>query len=331
MPIVTITIAARNEEKNIEKSLSSALNQSYSPIEVFLIDDLSSDKTSEVARNVYRNYKGGAKLTIVRNEKNLGFGGSHNKGMSMASGEFILCLNADCELDKNYVKYAVESLRADNSLAGIQGKLFNPRTNRIDTAGLVIFRNRRSINRGQGEKDEGQYEKEEEVWGIDGAAPVYRKKSLESAKIGNEYFDEDFFAYKEDVDLSWRMRLFGWKFIYQPKCVGYHDRSAGEGTSKKFKEIIEARKKISDFAKIHSFTNQRLMEIKNETPRTFLRYALLIFVKEAASWSYVINYEKYGWKSAVDFFRLCPRAWRKRKYVMANKKVSDAEIGGWFC
>ena len=338
MSIVSITIAAKNEEKNIAKSLSSALQQSHSPIEIFLIDDTSTDRTAEIAEQVYESFLRGLppkrgqtpSFTVIKNEKNLGFGGSHNVGIRRARGEFVLCLNADCELDKNYVKYAIEVCNCDKSIGAVQGKLKNPRTGKLDTTGFLMFKNRRVINRGQGEEDAGQYENPEEIWGVDGAAPVYRRTMLEDTRIGIEYFDEDFFAYKEDIDLAWRMRLAGWKCAYQPKAIAYHARSAGEGTKKNPLEIIRERRKIGEFAKFHSFANQRLMQIKNETPYLFLKHAPRIFLKEAMSWSYVLLFEKYGWRSALEFFRLLPRTIRKRKYVMAKLRVSDKEMEKWF-
>ncbi len=328
--LVSITIAAKNEEKNIEKSLGSALEQSYRPIEIFLIDDTSTDRTAEVAEKIYQQSGNGITFTIIKNTTNLGFGGSHNVGIRKSSGDFVLCLNADCELDKNYVKYAVEVFVRDPRIAAVQGKLTNPRTRKIDTTGLLIYKNRRVVNRGQGDEDRGQYENPEEIWGVDGAAPVYRRSALDDTKIEGEYFDADFFAYKEDIDLSWRMRLAGWKMFYEPKAVAYHDRSAGEGTAKNPIQIIRARRGISEFAKFHSFANQRLMQVKNEMPYLFFKYFLNIFIKEAISWPYVLCFEKYGWKSALTFFRLLPKALRKRVFVMAKRRVSDREMEKWF-
>lgn len=247
-----------------------------------------------------------------------------------SSGDFVLCLNADCELDKDYVKYIVEVLKKNHDIGSVQGKLINPKTNKIDTAGLLIFKNRRVINRGQGDEDRGQFEGMEEIWGVDGAAPVYRKAALADTKIRHEYFDEDFFAYKEDVDLSWRMRLAGWRAIYQPKAVAYHERSAGEGTAKNPLQMLEARRGISEFAKFHSFANQRLMQVKNETPYLFLKYTPLIFAKEIVAWPYILVFEKYGWKSAIEFFRLFARVAKKRRYVMAKKRICDKEMEIWF-
>jgi len=357
--LISINIVAYNEENNIAKSLRSALNQSYKNIEVFLIDNASQDRTVEIAEEIYSKWFHGCHcerseailkiasssdcnrsprndtgsivpFRVIKNSKNLGFGGGHNVGFRNSRGDFVLCLNADCELDKDYVKYAVEVFKQDSSIGAVQGKLNNPRTGKIDSTGLLIFKNRRVINRGQGEKDSGQYENPEEVWGVDGAAPVYRREMLEDVKIGEEYFDADFFAYKEDIDLSWRMRLAGWKCVYQPKAIAHHDRSAGEGTKRNPFEIIKERRKIGEFAKFHSFANQRLMQIKNETPYLFLKYFPGIIIKEALSWPYVLFFERYGWKSAIEFFRLLPRTIAKRKHVMAKKRISDKDMEKWF-
>ena len=328
--IVSINIVAYNEEENISNSLESALSQTYSPVEVFLVDNASVDKTIEKAEKIYRDSGSAVKFTVVRNEANLGFGGGHNVGFEKSSGDFVLCLNADCALDKDYVKYAVETFGRDARIAAVQGKLLNPRTGKIDTTGLVIFKNRRVINRGQGDPDRGQFQTPEEIWGVDGAAPVYRRVALDDTKIGGEYFDADFFAYKEDVDLSWRMRWAGWTMAYEPRAVAYHDRSAGEGTAKNPLEIIKARRGISYFAKFHSFANQRLMQIKNETPYLFFKYFPQIFVKEIMSWPYVLVLERYGWKSALEFFRLIPRTIKKRKVVMAKRRISDSTMEKWF-
>lgn len=340
--LVSINIVAYNEEENIEKSLGSALTQSYANTEVFLIDNASKDRTIEKAEAVYKNSRSFVPFRIVRNEINFGFGGGHNVGFRVSSGDAVLCLNADCELDKNFVQYAVEVLQSDERVGAVQGKLANPRTGKIDTTGLVIFKNRRVVNRGQGVEDLGQFEHLEEIWGADGAAPVYRRVALDDIKIpvGNsssrmtpeeaEYFDADFFAYKEDIDLAWRMRLAGWKIMYQPKAVARHDRSAGEGAVTSIRQIIEARKKVSEFAKFHSFANQRLMLIKNETPRLFFKYAPRIVAKEFAAIAYVLLFERYGLRATREFFRLLPGAIRKRKYVMARRRIKEEEMEKWF-
>jgi len=244
-------------------------------------------------------------------------------------------------------------MEVDEKIGAVQGKLYQARKDMwevepptggstskiIDTTGLLMFKNRRVVSRGQGEKDRGQYQRGE-IFGVDGAAPLYRRKALEDIKLpifkgcipkSNEfeYFDEDFFMYKEDIDLAWRMQLYNWKAIYEPKAIGYHLRAAGEGAVKSYLKVAKARKKISDFAKYHSFKNDRLMRIKNELPVLFFRDFHRIIIKEIAAWLYVLLFEKYTWKAIRELYKQIPKAWRKRKIIMSCKKVGAKKMARW--
>ncbi len=145
-----------------------------------------------------------------------------------------------------------------------------------------------------------------------------------------EYFDEDFFMYKEDVDLAWRMRLYGWKTIYEPNAIGYHLRGAGEGAVSSYLKIAKARRKISQLAKYHSFKNQRLMQIKNELCALFLAHFCRIIIKEVGSWIYVLFFEKYTWKAIKQLVKKIPKAGRKRKIIMNRKRATASEMKKWF-
>jgi len=145
-----------------------------------------------------------------------------------------------------------------------------------------------------------------------------------------EYFDEDFFAYKEDVDLAWRMRLYGWRAVYEPEAVGYHLRGAGEKAVKTPIAIVKGRRKISKFAKFYSFKNKRLMQIKNELPGLFFRHFCSIIINEIAAWGYVLFFETYTLKAIKSLIKEIPIARRKRKITMARKRVGAREMKKWF-
>jgi len=332
---VSVNILSYNGEKLIEPCLKSVFTQSYPDIEVLVIDNASKDKSIEVAENfAHENMK--FPIRIIGNKNNAGFAVGHNQGIRDSRGDYVFCLNQDVVLDKDYIKSAIELMEKDDKIGAVQGRLYKindinkPNKEIIDTTGLLMFKNRRIVNRSQGEKENGQYQKAEEVFGADGAAPIYRRTALESAKIKNEYFDENFFCYKEDIDLSWRMRILGWKIFYEPKAIGYHLRGAGESAVTKPKEIIEQRKKISSFAKFHSFKNQRLMQIKNELPSLFFPDIFSILIKETGAWLYVLIFETYTIKAIKELFKNIPQAMQKRKIIMAKKNVSNKEMSKWF-
>lgn len=330
--LVSVNILTYNGEGLIEQCLKSALGQSYPNLEILVIDNASTDRTVEEIRSSKSEIRN---LRIIENKKNLGFAAGHNIGIRKSRGEYVLCLNQDAVLDRDFVKYAVEAMEKDKKIGSVQGKLLknlpSGKTGKkiIDTTGLVIFKNRRVISRGQGEEDKKQYQVGE-IFGVDAAAPLYRRKALEDIKIDSEYFDEDFFAYKEDVDLAWRLRLYGWKAFYEPRAIGYHLRGAGERAVKNYVSVTLERRKLSKFAKFHSFKNDRLMRIKNELPSLFFRYIFSILIKELGAWVYVLIFEHYTWKAIKVLFKQMPEAWRKRKIIMANKKVSNKQIGKWF-
>ena len=362
LPLVSINLLTYNAEKYIKSCLNSIFSQIYPKLEILIIDNASTDGTFEYLKKLPKRQN----LKIVFNKKNIGFAAGHNQGIRKSKGEFILCLNQDVVLDNKFVQKAIEVFKIDAQVASVQGKLLRwnlslPTLNQfadykvshiIDTTGLVIFKNRRIINREQGQINQEQFEKSEEIFGADGAAPVYRrealediilrqgyggqvpsakkKKDLRSEALAKEWFDEDFFCYKEDVDIAWRLRLYGWKSVYQPKSVAWHARTAGDSAAKNYFAIVRERLKINKFGKFHAFKNQRLMQLKNEQPLLFIKHLPWFLPKEIISWIYVLLFEKYTWRAIKDLFKLAPSAWRKRKIIMANKKVGVKEMEKWF-
>ncbi|HEB01509.1 MAG TPA: glycosyltransferase family 2 protein [Candidatus Portnoybacteria bacterium] len=322
--LVSINILTYNGQDLIKPCLKSVLEQTYPNLEILIIDNASSDGSVGYLK---KNYP---QLRLIENKKNLGFSVGHNMAIKKSRGEFILCLNQDVVLDRDFIKKALAVFKEDKKIGAVQGKLLRSQTGIIDTTGLIIFRNRRIISRGQGKEDRGQYEKKEEIFGVDGAAPIYRRSALEDIKINSEYFDEDFFLYKEDVDLAWRMRLAGWKSVYQPEAVGYHLRGSGDSAATSSWRIIQERRKISGRAKYYSWKNQRLMQIKNEYPGLFLKDFMPIIWKEIRSLGYIIIFEPYLFKSIGKFFLQLPQAWQKRKTIMSRKRAASQDIGKWF-
>lgn len=335
--LVSVVILTYNGEKEISETLNSVFNQSYNNIEIIVVDNASMDGTKEIVRNTQYPIPN----TQIYNKKNIGFTGGHNVGIRESSGEYVLCMNQDVILGKDFILEAAKVFEQDEKIGAIQGKLINKDLGVVDTAGLVAFKNRRFADRGQGEKDKGQYDKIEEVFGFNGAAPVFRKACLEDVKIqinggpssvNHECYDGDFFMYKEDVDLSWRMRLYGWKIMYCPEVVAYPARSSVllDAESQSYWQIIKTRRKQIPRVQYYSFKNQRLMQIKNELPWLFFKHLPWILPKEIASWLYVLFCEPKTWPAISELFRQMPRAWKKRKIIMQNRRVGIREIEKWF-
>ncbi len=339
-PLVSINLLTHNAEEYLRGCLASIFSQTYPNLEYLIIDNVSTDKT----RDMLWGLEPQENLRIIFNKKNVGFAAGHNQGFKESRGKYILCLNQDAVLDNSFVKKAVEVFEKDNKVGAVQGKLLRWNSGGfldnkqlgykishiIDNTGLVMLKNRRIIGRGQGEIDEGQFAQSEEIFGVDGAAPLYRRGALEDVKVDGEYFDEDFFCYKEDVDLAWRLRLCGWRNVYQPEAVGWHARTAGDSAAINYFGIIKERVKISPFAKSMAFKNQRLMQIKNEQLGLLIRHLPWFLPKEIAAWGYVLFLERRTWPAIKALFKRMPLAFKKRKKVMAMKKANTAEMRIWF-
>ena len=337
----SINLLIYNGLKFLPQCAESVLNQSYREYDFLIIDNNSTDGSRDYLKILQRSMP---HIKIILNETNAGFAAGHNQGIGKSDSEYILCLNQDIILDKDFLKNAVEILNKDGKIGALQPKLLRlkeidnelRKTDIIDTTGLMMFKNRRIINRGQGKKFSiFNFQFSKEIFGADGAAPIYKRETLESIKIPTggknfEYFDEDFFIYKEDVDLAWRMRLYGWKTVYAPDAIGWHARGAGDSAKTKYLDVIKERRKISQFSKYYSFKNQRLMQIKNEFPLLLFAHLLWWLPKEIASWFYVLIFEHYTIKAIKELITQIPKMLRKRKFIMKNKKISVKEMKKWF-
>ena len=391
LPLVSINILNYNDKKTVNKAIESAVGQIYPRVEILIIDNNSTDGSCEIIKqkiNQWEKYRKemlkekypdenySVRIKLIKNSENVGFAPGHNQAIRKCQGYFILCLNSDAVLTPNYLKQVLKSFD-DKKVGAVQGKLLRYDFKKkevkknsegrkiIDTIGLAMLKNRRIIAQAQGELDNGQYEKEKEIFGADGAVPIYRRMALEDIKLPKisrkfikskiykvkgqklsakaekfqvssyklqdfEFFDEDFFLYKEDVDLAWRLRLYGWKTIYQPKAIACHGRGAGDSTATTYGKIIEERRKISKRAKYYSFKNQRLMQIKNEMPLLLLIDLPYFLFKEIGSWIYVIIFEHYTIKAIKELFFQIPTAFKKRKIIMKKRRVSWRKMRKWF-
>lgn len=306
------------------------MQQTYQEKEIFFIDNNSRDHSVEVVKKHF------PRLQCILNEKNIGYSRAANQSIYKAQGKYVMVMNIDIILNNDYIEKIVKYMEKEKNIAASSGKLLKydtekkQKTNIIDSTGLYCYRNRRIIDRGQGSEDKGQYDKEEEIFGITGACPIYRKSALESIKIENEYFDEDFFMYKEDIDISWRLRLKGWKIFYIPSAVAYHAR--GTGVLKRFThiEVAKNRKHLSRFQKFYAYKNQRLMQTKNEMWQNILRDFPYILWKEILIFAYIILREPYLLRAFFHLLRQLPKAIRKRKYIMKNKVITWKDMSKWF-
>lgn len=230
-PLVSVLIINWNGKHYLEDCLTSLYNQTYKNFEVIVFDNGSVDGSVEFVKSRFPD------VHIIKNKENIGFAGGNNIAFKNAKGDFIALLNNDTKVDILWLEELIKVMQSSKKIGICTAKVLrmgDPSI--IDSTGL-IFKSGFPTGRGYSEKDTGQYDKQEEVWGATGTAVLLRREMIN--KIG--LFDETFFAYCEDIDLSWRARNAGWKTVYVPTSICYH---VSGGTSKNFKiqELIEKNK-----------------------------------------------------------------------------------------
>ena len=326
---VLITIVTHNSERWLKPSLESLRSQTWPERVIRLWDNASEDRSLDIAR-------GFADLldSIHGSDRNLGFCAAQNRLIASETTEFVLALNPDVVLEPSFVATLVEALEEDPRAGSATGKLWrwrpgsspeeNPgRTSSpaiLDTTGIYFTRNQRHLDRGSGEPDRGQYEARQYVFGASGAAACYRREMLEDAREGDEYFDESFFAYREDADLAWRAQWLGWRCLYVPEARGWHVRRV----------LPERRSSLPAAINLHSFKNRFLLRVKNMDAGTYARLFLPITARDAAAVGYVLFRE---WSSLRAFPLLAgtiARAWALRRSLRRRRRVTPREMREWF-
>lgn len=349
-PPISLIIIGYNSRKFLQTCFDAIFAQTYEgDMEVIFIDNNSTDDSVEFVKSAYaKRLDGGTHhhLTVIKNPDNIGYTGAANQGMEMSKGDYVVITNPDIIYTPTYFEKAIAHMESDPQIAAFTGKVIKydfgaqnsdgtigRPTNLIDTVGLAIFRSRRVIDDGQGLPDDGRFDIDaisggHQVFGISGACPIYRRKALEDARIDGEILDNNFFMYKEDVDLSWRLTLLGWKCWFDPRIVAYHGR--GTGVQQRFTtgQMLSHRDALTPFQKSYSFTNQRLMQVKNELWGNFWHDCLFIIARELATLVYITFKEPYNWKSVIKFFRLLKSTLEKRRQIMVKAEAHWRDRGG---
>ena len=318
LSFVTICIVTWNSTPVLRPCLESLKSQEYSNFQMVVVDNASHDESLEL---VWSHFP---EAVVIKNNVNAGFCRAHNQAIHLSQGEFYLALNPDVIMAPDFLSQLVAAITSSPDYGMAGGKLLlknnDGKQNLIDSSGYFLDRRRRQYLRGYGKVDEGQYDQEGDVFGIDGAAPLYRRTMLEDVCIQGEYFDEAFFAHKEDIDLAWRSRILGWKAIYNPQAVAMHVHTFRPGK----------RAGIDAEIRRHAVKNRYFLMLKNEAKCTWRRDWPGILWYDLKILAYLLVRE---WSSLKAFSvvwqnRRRIRYWRKA--IWSKAKVSDEEMLGWF-
>lgn len=301
------------------------------PFELIHVDNASGDESIALVS--------GAAHQIV-NPSNLGFAAAVNQAVAVARGEFVLLLNPDATLAPDYAERAIAALREAGPEFGMAtGKLLRP-NGTVDTKGIRMTRTGRHLDIDQGLPDDEvagsrglevsqsptprprdpETRPRHEVFGVSGAAAIYRMSFVRDVAVDGQFLDEDFFTYREDADVAWRGRLLGWRALYVPGAVGTHVRRV----------TPEARKQLPERINRDSVRNRFLLRLKNEGWYLALRNAPFELARDLVAIAAVLTVERSSLPALGWLWKNRRRIMAKRRAIQRRRNVSDRELARWF-
>lgn len=286
--------------------LDTLLTQTYKQAHILVVDNGSLDN-SKLLLDEYQQ-KHTDKVDIVYNPSNFGFAGGVNTGIEWALNEdyeYVALFNNDAVADKDWLKHLITAIKPKE--VGIStGLLLHEDGKTIDSSGDWFSKWGLAFPRNRGDKKE-KAAKAGPVFGASGGASLYKTALFKDIGL----FDEDFFAYYEDVDISFRAQLAGWQVVYTPQAIAYHKQGA-------------TAKKIPGFAIYQTFKNLPMLFIKNVPrglrfsigSRFYLAYWLILgnAITHGDGWPAI----KGAWMSFILGFKKLS----ERSHIQQNKRVS---------
>ncbi|MBY0372426.1 MAG: glycosyltransferase, partial [Bryobacteraceae bacterium] len=203
--LVSVTIVTYNSGRFIKRCIESVLAQKYPLKEIIVIDNASTDGTVDLLDQFEDRCR------IVFNDGNIGFSAAQNQAIELSNGEWILTLNPDVVLFPNFLQSLVDAGSRDPKIGTVCGKLLAmsatfdlPEKPIVDSTGIYFNPMLRHLDRGSQQEDNGEYLNHEYVFGATAAAALYRREMIDDIAVpspeGREFFDTDFFVYREDAD-----------------------------------------------------------------------------------------------------------------------------------
>jgi GT2 family glycosyltransferase len=285
------------------------------------VDNASTDGTREILARFE------SRIRVIHNDRNAGFAAAQNQAIAASESDWVLILNPDAALLPGFVQQLVEAGQLDGKVGAVCGRLLSadrdlePLTPRlIDSAGMYFTPAMRHFDRGWHEPDDGRFREMEYVFGASGAAALYRREMIADISEGANFFDPEFFAYREDADVAWRSQLLGWRCLYVPDAVGYHVRSVTPGN----------RRDVPSVLNMHSVKNRFLMRIKNTPVSLYRRFWLPATVRDLLVVGGCLLWEQKSLPAFWGIAKCLPRALEQRRWIMTRRRVTDESLAEWF-
>ena len=303
-----------NGLQHIGRCLQCLHEQTMPPEQIVVVDNGSTDGSKEWIR---QNYPA---VLLLENEHNTGFAAGYNQAIRATTTPYVLILNTDAFLTTDFIEKATDAISSRPEVAAVTGRTFQEATDELISGGFFLRRQIRIVHSGLADGIV-------EVFGVTGSVALFRRDALNGLAVADQYFDEAYFCYGEDIDLAWRAQLHGWKMLALPSAAAHHVGSAS----------LEGRLRFVDKPRLyqrHTLKNRYLTVIKNASPGILLELLPSLALTELLLWPFLLL--RQPWRvpylllSFVDVVRLFPATLRKRRVVQAGRRVSAQHIRRYF-
>lgn len=317
---VAVVLIAWNSAGYLPRCLEALAAQRISggSIRLIAVDNASADDSA-------RLLEAARPQRLLRNSTNWGFAAAANQGIGCSESDYVLFLNPDVRLHERYIEHCVIALeRAGERFGSATGTLYRASgfamtpLPELDSRGIRMTRAGRHLDITTPPPERGQ--PWEEIFGVSGAAGIFRRSCLDDVTIEGQVFDEDFFAYREDADLAWRARLLGWRSLWAGEAIGWHVRRV----------TPEVRRALPPEINMHSVKNRFLLRLKNQGPRLAFSHALWELPRDLAVLAATLTVERSSLPAWSWLWQHRSDIARRRARIQERRRVSDRELARWF-
>lgn len=290
MDSISIIILNFNGREYLRECLRSIFIQNLQNIEIIIVDNNLEEKMAKEIKRVC------PQIILIENRINKGPCYARNQGIRVSKGSWILTLDCDTVLDESFLPRIIEIINRISAKVGIiQPRILRPDKRTIYSCGIHLSWLRRFYDIGRDKQDNAQFNESQYVFGACSACCLYRRRMLEDIKEESGYFDERFFFLVEDVDISWRARRKGWKTLYVPEAICYHQGNSSN-TDFKLRQYL-------------CFRNRYYTIIKNEGLLNYGKRLFPLFIYDFPRILYLLFANPHvlkGIREIVNFLKVHP-------------------------
>jgi len=309
---VAAALANWNGARYLERCLTALRQQTHSLEQIVVVDNGSTDGSDLWLESQ-------PDVTLIRHTHNTGYCHGYNRAIEATKTPFVLTLNTDAYLEEHFVGACLEAVVEAPSCAAATGRFFEEATNQHISGGFWL---RRLIRMCPMPAEEDV----REVFGVTGAAALFRREALDAARIEGQVFDESYFSYGEDIDLAWRLQILGWHSMYVPTARAHHVGSGSlDGALRFFDKPV--------FFQRQALRNRYLTLMKNASLLDSLQLVPAMLIGELLLWPLLFLRQPWRFpallKTPVELLVRLPGVWRWRREIQRRRSPEAGSVHRW--